>query len=189
MNAISTSKGYFVILLIFVFLLGIMMTGCGKKDSKISYSKLKENDLETIDYINQNSDCYFKLLDEMNVTDKSPDAPYTESSPGYGEITSYGVSVSGKDAPIVTEIYINNKPSEYNILGVCNGDTYKDARSELEAHGFKWDADESFNSYTTVSSFSKGTIKINLYTDSSESNNTDDNVVFKLGVIVPIKEE
>ena len=174
-----------------LFVLGIgviFLISCGKqKNEKIRYSELKEEDFNTIEYVNGNIDCGYKLLEEMDATEKSFEAPYTDISE-YGDVKSYGVYNTEKNAAIRTAIDIKNE-SENTILGVKYGDIYKDARKKIEDAGFELEEEKTFNSDLTTITFKKGIVKICLQVKKEGETGIEDDVIEVIGVSVPIMEE
>lgn len=184
-------------LIISILCLGFIIGSCGKssqtateventgeEESTIEFSDLTEEDFKIVDSVNNNSDYEFILLDEMNVTEKEPDAPYTEETAD-GNVESYGFYVGEKHAVIRTQINLLGQ-SEYNILGIHNGDTYKEAIDKLEKEGFSLIESNPFGSDYTRTIFEKGVVKIRLRTKKINEESIDDDTIEIIGVSVPI---
>lgn len=166
----------------------IFLMSCGSQETeKIRYSELSEEDLKTIEYVNENIDCGYKLLEVMDATEKSFEAPYTDISE-YGDVKSYGVYNTEKNAAIRTAIDIKNE-SENTILGVKYGDIYKNAREKIEDAGFELEEEKPFNSDLTTITFKKGIVKICLQVKKEGETGIEDDVIETIGVSVPIMEE
>ena len=189
-SSMIKKKSLICVLALIIVISSALFSACGKSNDdevSVSYSELKADDMEIIDSINQNLDCEFKLLEEMNVDEKSAEGPYTEFSSGLGEVKSYGVFVSEKDAPIRTGIYII-KDSDYSIYGIKYGDTYKTAKELVEKSGFTLLKEEPFNSNTTSLTYSKGIAKIVMEIDYTNKNSFEDGSVSRIGVSLSIGE-
>jgi len=164
-------KRYLFLILILI----TIFTGCGKKEiESVYYSELTAKDLELIDYINNNSDCYFKLLDEMGKNNPSEEVlayiklGHEESEPETNNVTSMGDYVKAEDKYFVTSIVIK-KPSNYHILGIHYGDTYKDAKDILKKEGFKCTFSAVYPNYAYLV-YSKGIVTVLLNVDKEDRN-------------------
>ena len=174
-------------------LVGILFAACGKKeapeeqDEYKAYAELSAEDWEVIDYVNQNIDCEFKLLEEMRVKEATDEGFYTELSPGRGEVRGVGDFIPEKDAPIRTKIYLE-KPSEYNIFGVKYGDKYKEARELIEKSGFIWNEERPLGD-TKITTFKKGIVSVELWSYQSDRENEDSEEISRISVSVGLEVE
>jgi len=169
--------------------LGIIIGACGdnsriSEDVNISFSDLTAEDIEIVAFVNENSDYEYVLLDEMAVTEKEPDAPYTEVSDD-GNVECYGFFVAEKKAIMRTQINLKGQ-SQYNILGIHNGDTYQDAKTILEGEGFKLLENNPYGSDYTRSIFEKGAVQIRIRTKKINDEKLDDDTIETIGVSVPV---
>ena len=177
-----------IVILLIIGILCVQNVACGMSDdNEITFSDLKSEDMEIIEYVNQNSNCGCKLLDVMEVKEKSAEAPYTELFGDYGEVKSYGNYIKEEDSVIRTSINII-KSSEYDILGIRYGDKYKDARESLEKAGFVWIEEKPFGSNYTVSYFKKGIVVVDFENKNTKTGINDDSEVVRICVSVPIEE-
>ena len=173
-------------------ILGILVAACGKNvevqetENEVRFLELTTLDWEVIDYVNENSDYIFTLFDEMNITEKEPGVPYTEKSDD-ATVSSYGFFVEEKQAIIRTQIGLN-RMSARNILGVHNGDTYKEARELIEKSGFTCVEKSSFNSGLMLVTYSKGVVEISMLVEKDENTDTiaEDARVDSINVVIPV---
>ena len=178
------------VLALIILINSVLLSACGKDNNEevsVLYSELKTDDMEIIDGINQNLDCEFKLLEEMNVDEKPYEGPYAEFSSGLGEVKSYGVFISEKNAPIRTGIFII-KDSDYSILGIKYGEKYESAKELVEKAGFTLLKEEPFNSNTTSMTYSKGIAKVVMEIDYTNEKSFEDGKVSRIGVSLAISE-
>ena len=122
----------------------------------------------------------------MNITEKEPGVPYTEKSDD-ATVSSYGFFVEEKQAIIRTQIGLN-RMSARNILGVHNGDTYKEARELIEKSGFTCVEKSSFNSGLMLVTYSKGVVEISMLVEKDENTDTiaEDARVDSINVVIPV---
>lgn len=173
-------------------ILGIVVGACGKSvevqemGNELMLSEITAMDLEVIDYVNENSDYVFTLFDEMDITEKEPGVPYTEKSDD-ANVCSYGFFVEEKHAVIRTQISLNGT-SDRNILGVHNGDTYKEARELIEKSGFTCVEKSSFNSGLMLVTYSKGVVEISMLVEIDENTDeiAEDASVNYINVTIPV---
>ena len=172
---------------LFLSLFLIAVCACGKNaepveiTKELSFSDISAEDWEVIDFINQNSDCVFDLLGEMDVTEHEPGAPYTDISEE-GHVKSYGFYIEEKQAVIRTQIVLNGV-SERNILGVHNGDTIGAARDILEKAGFTCVEEASFNSSLDLITYSIGIVELSILVEKDE-NNADAGVIESVSITI-----
>ena len=169
----------------------VLLPACSKTknvEESIVYSELKADDMELIDNINQNIDCNFKLLEEMDVDGKPDEGPYVEYSPGYGEVKSYGVDVPEKNAPIRTNIYIIKSSDDYSIFGVKYGQKYTKAKELVEQAGFTLIKEGSFNSNTYALTYAKEIAYIEMEIEYEYGETFEDGNVSRIGIRIPIQE-
>lgn len=186
MKKLINIKGIFTLIMLGIG--AIFLISCGKqKNEKIRYYELKEGDFNTIEYVNENIDCGYKLLEEMDATEKSVEAPYTDISES-GDVKSYGVYINEKNAALRTAIDIKNE-SESTIFGVTYGDKYGAARERIEDAGFELEEEELFNSDLTTITFKKGIVRICLQVKKEGEAGIEDDVIEVIGVSLPIMEE
>ena len=162
----------------------------------VYYSELTSEDRELIDYINQNSACYFKLLDEMGIKESSEELKtairytHSEIEPETKAVTSMGVYVKSKDELFVTYICVNKK-SEYYILGIHYGDTYKEAKKTIENAGFKCVLNNVYSNYALIE-YTKGIVTITLEIDKQNLHSRkcdDDDKVSEISVSIAVVDE
>lgn len=153
----------------------------------ITYSEVTKEDLETIEYVYQNSDCVFKLLDEMVSPQIGEEGPCFEIGGDNMEIECYGVRAN-EDGDLLRFSVTLMGASDYHILGVHNGETYRQARQKIEDAGFTWEEDRFFNSNTKWIIFTKGNVEVSFMAEESGEDGIDDDVIDYIDVKIPIRE-
>jgi hypothetical protein len=167
-------------------------SGAASSDREyIFYSEITNEDWETIDFINKNSDYYFTLMEKMdeNKCTQFMDVGnlYGEESEG-GEVDSQGKKISS-EAAIFRYMVILRNPSDYHILGIHQGDTYKEAKDIIEAAGFVWSSESEMYGDRTDTIYSKGNIKIRVVTFNTEEDGMDSDKIDTISVVVPIEDD
>ena len=160
----------------------------GKDKDSIYYSDLSDDDFELIDYVNTHSDYVFTLLGEMKNGSIMQDVGnlYGESSDDL-LVDSYGVYLGEFDKVITTQINISDE-SDYNILGVHYGDTYKVAKEILENEGFECVKDTNYGKSFTYTSYEKGCVNIFVSSQISDGVALEDQEVTSITVSIPIED-
>ena len=79
--------------------------------------------------------------------------------------------------------------SDYHILGIHQGDTYKEAKDLSEAAGFEWSDESEMYGERTVTIYSKGNVKIRVVTFDTEEDGMDSDKIDTISVLVPIEDE
>lgn len=156
--------------------------------SEITYSDLTEEDFELIEYVNTHSDYVFELLGEMengHVLQEVGDL-YNENSEDL-LVSSYGVYLNEFDKVLITQINLSDE-SDYNILGVHIGDTYKDAKEILENEGFQCYDEVNYGKNNTYTSYAKGCVKIFVSSSISDDVALEDQEIYSITVSTPIKD-
>ena len=197
-----------VILLVMLMALCVLLSACEDKGSQstgntgesgtdnsnrtyIFYSEITNEDWKTIDFINKTSDYYFTLMEKMDenkcIQYMDVGNLYGESSEG-GEVDSQGIKIYSEEA-IFRYMVILKNPSDYHILGIHQGDTYKEAKDSIEAAGFVWASEEGMYGERTVTIYSKGNIKIRVVTFNTEEDGLDSDKIDTISVVVPIEDE
>lgn len=153
----------------------------------ISYAELTDQDFQTIDYINQNSDIYFKFMGVMHGIDDPTIGPHIELEQGIKCEGSYDT-----DENKVFRNYIRFYQSipGRNVLGITIGTKYSDSKKALEDAGFEWYASQNFNNYENLSRFSKGNVIIILGVSSEspfEKNILDDDEISEIEIRIHLK--
>ena len=180
-------------LFLFVSIIILTMVSACTKDTSVKGNEmdmqkeqlsleLSDSDLETIEFINSNSNCDLKLMERMAVDEKEPDIPYAEESSN-GAVESYGFYIEEEDAVIRTQITISKKTDE-NIMGIKPEDSYDNAKKILEKAGFKWISDDSFKSSMISSTFVKGKISISILTEKTEAGDINNGMIYSVGVSI-----
>ena len=148
------------------------------RNSDIVITDISDKDYAIIDYVNTHSDCVFMLLGEMKNGKVMQDVGnlYGEESKD-SLVKSYGEYLKEYDKKVVTQINLSEK-SDYNILGVHYGDTYKDAKEKLENEGFELIDEASYGKgYFTRTTYSKGCVVIYVSTLISDDVILEDQVI------------
>lgn len=157
----------------------------------IFYSEMTDEDWKTIEFVNKNSDYYFTLMEKMDehkcTQYQDVGNLYGESSEG-GEVDSQGKKISSEDA-IFRYMVILRGDSDYHILGIHQGDTYKEAKDLSEAAGFEWSDESEMYGERTVTIYSKGNVKIRVVTFDTEEDGMDSDKIDTISVLVPIEDE
>lgn len=175
-----------------------VICACGKKQEErvVQYSELSSEDRELIDYVNQNSNCYFKLLDEMAKTQSSEEIKkeirrtHTEIDFETKAVKSMGAYVKSEDKLFVTYICVNNE-TEYNILGIHYGDTYNEAIRKIENAGFKCVLNNVYSNYALIK-YNKGIVTVTLDIDKQNLHSRkcdDDDKVSEISVSIAVVDE
>ncbi|SHN49455.1 hypothetical protein SAMN02745247_00306 [Butyrivibrio hungatei DSM 14810] len=152
----------------------------------VTYSELTEEDLATIDHVNQNSDMAFELMGEMQDIVDPMEGPFVEFDDG---IECEGAYVQTEGKVFRTYIRLKSGSSGHHILGIHCEDKYKDAKELLEKAGFIWECDEYFNSYLNISCFSKGNVIVHLWVTSEspyEKDVLDDDLIQEVDIYIPM---
>ncbi len=157
----------------------------------IFYSEITDEDWETIGYVNENSDYYFTLMEKM---DEESCIPFPDAVNLYGEenedlnVDSQGVMISSEDAIFRYAIFLRD-PSDYHILGIHQGDTYKEAKDLCEAAGFVWSGESPLYGERTETVYSKGNVQIRVDTFDTEEEGMDSDKIDSINVIILIVDE
>ena len=152
----------------------------------VTYSELTEEDLATIDHVNQNSDMAFELMGEMQDIVDPMEGPFVEFDDG---IECEGAYVQAEGKVFRTYIRLKSGSSGHHILGIHCGEKYKNAKEKLEKAGFIWECDEFFNSYLNISCFSKGNVIVHLWVTSEspyEKDVLDDDLIQEVDIYIPM---
>ena len=156
----------------------------------IYYSEITDEDWETIDYVNENSDYYFTLMEKM---DEDKCIEYLDGAEQYGEKTeggevdSCGEKIYTKNA-IFRYAIILRKPSDYHILGIHQGDTYAEARDLCEAAGFVWSSESPLYNERTETIYLKGNVHICVVTFNTEEEVMDGDKIDSIWVVIPLRD-
>lgn len=147
------------------------------RNSDIVITDITDKDYATIDYVNTHSDYVFLLLGEMKngVVMQDVGNLYGEAS-NDSLVKSYAEHLDEYDKKVITQINLSEK-SDYHILGVHCGDTYKDAKENLEKEGFELINDVSYGKSFTLSSYEKGCVHISVSTTISDDVILEDQVI------------
>ena len=176
-----------------------LLCSCGKSENEnqkeargyIYYSEITAEDWDTIEYVNKNSNYPFTLMEKMDTTKcfQYGDVPnlYGEASEN-SEVDTQGKKINSEDSIFRYNIILRN-PSDYHILGVHQGDTYKDAKEAAEKAGFTWTSESEMYGDRTITLYSKGNVYIRVVTFNSKEDGMDSDEIDTIGVLVPIKDE
>ncbi len=104
------------------------------------------------------------------------------------EVDSQGKKISSEEA-IFRYMVILRETSDYHILGIHQGDTYKEARDLSEGAGFVWSSESDMYGERTVTIYSKGNVKIRVVTFNTEEDDMDSDKIDTISVLVPIEDE
>ena len=184
-------KEYFVCALL---IMAFFLCSCGSNENPksaydhegVKYSDLTEEDLATIDHVNQNSDMAFELMGEMQDIVDPMEGPFVEFDDG---IECEGAYVQAEGKVFRTYIRLKSGSSGHHILGIHCGEKYKNAKEKLEKAGFIWECDEFFNSYLNISCFSKGNVIVHLWVTSEspyEKDVLDDDLIQEVDIYIPM---
>ncbi|MBO4310101.1 MAG: hypothetical protein J5856_03425 [Lachnospiraceae bacterium] len=179
-----------VILSAGLMLSALMLGACGsagdntKQKKSYLYSDLTEEDFQTVDYVNTHSNYVFALFGEMKNGTVIQDVGdlYSESSDD-AKVDSYGKYIDGLDGITVTQINLS-KESDYDILGVKYGDTYKGAKEKLEGAGFAFIKETNYGKNFTYTTYSKNCVNIFVSTSIEEGVALEDQVIDSITVSV-----
>jgi hypothetical protein len=174
----------------------ILLCSCKSANKKgvfdydaVTYADLTEQDFQTIDYINQNSNIGFEFMGVMDDIDDPLVGPHTDFIQG---IDCEGAYDTDEDKVFRNYIRYSQPITGLNVLGITIGTKYCDAKEILENAGFTWDARETFNSNTNMSSFSKGNVVVRLDVSSESAYDTnilDDDEISQVTLSIRLQTE
>ena len=156
----------------------VLLSACKDNDSQSTVNKGNNDNYgkSTDDDNNRDYIFYSEITDEdwetIEFVNKNSDYYFTSS----------------EDA-IFRYMVILRDDSDYHILGIHQGDTYKKAKDLSEAAGFEWSDESEMYGERTVTIYSKGNVKIRVVTFDTEEDGMDSDKIDTINVLVPIEDE
>ena len=152
-----------------------------------SLMEITEEDFETIDYINANSHIGIEFMKELGDIDTNfnsdHDFSYHETSVE-GLVIGTGYYIDELDGAYLSKVEINGNDLQSDIIGVKNGDVYKDAIKKLEEQGFNIYKEETIGNGLNQVYCNKGRVAIRFYYYTKKNIEKNDCTIDKLTVML-----